>query len=235
MAEVEAGWYADPWRQAPLRWWDGEDWTGHLSDPLPPPPTGGVLSALMPYGGRIAVVDVETTGLYNVDRVLEVGIVTLDENGRVLDRFETLINPNRDVGPTWLHGINASMIVEAPTFDDVATEIAARLDGAVVCAHNLPFDARMLGNELDRCSINFDWGQGLDTLRVTGCKLAVACDEAGIALEGAHSALADADAVSTLLVRYAQAFHALPIAARVGPCTVRPTRAAIGSAWNAWA
>jgi hypothetical protein len=24
------GWYADPWRQAPTRWWNGVRWTGHL-------------------------------------------------------------------------------------------------------------------------------------------------------------------------------------------------------------
>ena len=25
------GWYADPWRIAPYRWWDGRAWTGHVS------------------------------------------------------------------------------------------------------------------------------------------------------------------------------------------------------------
>ena len=26
-----AGWYPDPTRQARLRWWDGQQWTGHVS------------------------------------------------------------------------------------------------------------------------------------------------------------------------------------------------------------
>lgn len=26
-----AGWHPDPWGQAPLRWWDGSQWTGHTS------------------------------------------------------------------------------------------------------------------------------------------------------------------------------------------------------------
>jgi hypothetical protein len=224
MADVQAGWYPDPWQQAPLRWWDGREWTGHVGDPSPRPAADGALSQLVRPGGRIAVVDVETTGLYNVDRVLEIGVITLDEHGQVLDRFETLVNPVRDVGPVWLHGITASMVANAPTFDDIAAEVAARLNGAVVCAHNLPFDARMLRNEFARSSIDADWGRGLDTLSVTGCKLGVACAEAGIDLDNAHSALADAHAASQLLLAYASVFDTTPIAARVGPFSVRPTR-----------
>jgi Protein of unknown function (DUF2510) len=30
-ARPPAGWYADPWGQARLRWWDGQSWTGHTS------------------------------------------------------------------------------------------------------------------------------------------------------------------------------------------------------------
>lgn len=29
---VNAGWYADPWSQARLRWWDGGTWTGYTHD-----------------------------------------------------------------------------------------------------------------------------------------------------------------------------------------------------------
>jgi len=31
-----AGWYADPWRLAPWRWWDGVQWTPHLYGPYYP-------------------------------------------------------------------------------------------------------------------------------------------------------------------------------------------------------
>jgi hypothetical protein len=27
-----AAWYADPWRQARWRWWDGTRWTGHVAN-----------------------------------------------------------------------------------------------------------------------------------------------------------------------------------------------------------
>lgn len=29
-------WYADPWGEAPFRWWDGERWTDWVTGPPPP-------------------------------------------------------------------------------------------------------------------------------------------------------------------------------------------------------
>jgi DNA polymerase III epsilon subunit-like protein len=221
---VTAGWYADPWGLAPLRWWDGTQWTGHTTGPPPFEERRPALGHLVASGGRVAVIDVETTGLRAADRVIEVAVVTLDHHGTVVDEFEALINPGRDVGPVWLHRITASMVVGAPGFDEVAGQVAARLDGAVACAHNLPFDQRMLLGELTGCDISVDWGVGLDTLRPTGTKLEVACAEAGIELPGAHRALVDARATAQLLVAHADAIDHTPVPTRVGPHAVRPVR-----------
>ena len=57
---------------------------------------------------RIAVIDAETTGVYNSDRVVEIGIVTMSLDGDIVDEWETLVHPARDVGPSWLHQITAS-------------------------------------------------------------------------------------------------------------------------------
>ena len=158
---------------------------------------------------RIAVIDVETTDLYNVDRVVELAIVTIDSAGVVIDEFESLINPHRDPGPNWIHGLTSTMLADAPGFDDIAAHVAARLNGAVVVGHNLRFDTRMIGNEFDRANIDVDWGIGLDTLRANGCKLDVACAEYGIVQKGAHHVLFDARAKGRLLFAVADAF-ALP-------------------------
>lgn len=155
---------------------------------------------------RIAVIDVETTGLYRSDRVVEIAIIVMDALGRVIDEFDTLVNPYRDPGPTWIHGITASMLVDAPAFDDIAGHVAARLTGTVVVAHNLRFDTRMLGNEFARTGIDVDWGRGLDTLEATGCKLGVACADYGIAQQGAHRALSDARSTGQLLLAVADVF-----------------------------
>ncbi|HWJ64595.1 MAG TPA: exonuclease domain-containing protein [Acidimicrobiales bacterium] len=193
--------------------------------PPTPPTSGSLLGHLLGSGERLAVVDVETTGLFDKDRVVEVAIITIDAHGNVIEVFETLINPGRDIGPTWLHQVTAEMVVDAPTFYDVAHHVAARLDGAIVVGHNLPFDQRMLSSELAGAGIFIQWGDGLDTLAVTGCKLGVACAENGVAFDGsAHSARVDAQATTGLLLTVANAFTQPGTPASARPIEVRPMR-----------
>ncbi|CDQ46379.1 exonuclease domain-containing protein [Mycolicibacterium neoaurum] len=217
MGNASPGWYHDPWNQAELRWWTGDEWTGWTHSATQSAENPNALSAsarqiergiadVLTSADRIAVIDVETTGLYRADRVVEIAIVTMDATGSVIDEFDTLINPGRDPGPTWIHGVTASMLTEAPSFDDVAHHLAVRLHGAVVVAHNLRFDTRMISNELARAGIDIDWGYGLDTLHATGCKLAVACAEYDIPINNAHRALVDARATGQLLFAVADAF-----------------------------
>ncbi|MCB9540510.1 MAG: 3'-5' exoribonuclease [Myxococcales bacterium] len=148
---------------------------------------------------RITVVDVETTGLGRGDRVVEVAAVTMNDRGDVIDEFDTLVNPERDVGPTHIHGITASMVTGAPTFAEVAAALARRLDGVVLSAHNLPFDLRFLRSEYERLGASLAPGRGVCTLRLTGSKLSAACDAHGIQHGGAHRALHDARATAELL------------------------------------
>src|SRR3954451_11860886 len=58
MSTTPPGWYHDPWRQAPMRWWDGSRWTAHLADWHGHVPA---VSRPEPYGGPsvMARVDAE--------------------------------------------------------------------------------------------------------------------------------------------------------------------------------
>ncbi len=164
------------------------------------------LSRFADVADRIAVVDTETTGVYPSDRIVEIAVVTLDLQGRVIDEWDTLVNPERDVGPTWIHGVTPSMLTHAPTFGEIAGELAARINGAIVSAHNLPFDTRMLFHEFERHDVEVAFGFGFDTLALTRCKLGVACEDNGISLNGAHQALTDARATAQLLLRIEAGF-----------------------------
>lgn len=150
---------------------------------------------------RIVVVDTETTGVYPTDRIVEIALITLSLDGAVLDVWDTLVQPERDVGATHIHGITPSMVASAPTFGDVAGDIAVRLEGACVAAHNLPFDARMVCGEFDRVGIDVSIPKGIDTLRATRSRLIDACAQHQIALSDAHRALADATAAANLLLK----------------------------------
>lgn len=150
---------------------------------------------------RFAVVDTETTGVYSTDRVVEVAIVTLSLNGDVLDRFDTLVNPCRDIGATSIHGITASMVRDAPTFEEIAGDVAVRLHGACFVAHNAPFDTRMILNEFQRAGGTAEIPRAVDTYVGSGSRLAVACTAHRIALDGHHCAAHDAEAASQLFAR----------------------------------
>ncbi len=145
------------------------------------------------------VIDVETTGLGSHDKIVEVAVITLDPTTwETVDEYDTLINPERDVGPTGIHGITASMVETAPVFGEIMAAVARRLHSAVPIAHNLAFDSRMLRSEFERSGITIDMGKGLCTYRETREKLNMACERHGISLSHQHRALADARATAAL-------------------------------------
>ena len=157
---------------------------------------------------RLAVVDVETTGLSRYDRIVEFACVTVVD-GEVVEEYDTLIQPNRDPGPVHIHGITPEMLQSAPKFDAVAGDIADRLNGAVLVAHNISFDVRMLRQEVARLDGGgFDPGEGLCTYRLTGQKLSLAAADAGLPAPN-HTALADARTSAALAE-----LHAPPSALR---------------------
>ncbi|WP_420638820.1 exonuclease domain-containing protein [Candidatus Poriferisocius sp.] len=179
------------------------------------------LRALLGGADRLVVVDTETTGVYSADRVIEIALVTMSPNGEIVDVWDSLIQPGRAISATHIHGITAAMVESAPNFDDVAADVAMRLDGAAVAAHNLPFDHRMLGYEFSRIGGLLDVHAGIDTLRATGAKLSAACAVHGIDLGEEHRARNDALATAELLCSVAPACHpGAPASARV---RLRPT------------
>lgn len=153
----------------------------------------------------IAVVDVETTGLFPArhDRVVEIGIVVVSGHGRVQREFSSLVNPQRDVGPTSIHGITAADVANAPTFVELMDPMLQTLRGCVaVAGHNLRFDLGFLMAEFTRARVALELDQGICTMRLAGGgSLARCCDAFGVRFKGAaHEALADATAAAELMV-----------------------------------
>lgn len=154
---------------------------------------------------RFAVIDTETTGVYPTDRIVEIAVVTVGLDGRVLDEFDTLVQPGRDVTASQIHGITASMVADAPRWDDIAGDVAVRLHGACIVAHNAAFDRRMIAGEYERLGSLLYAEAVIDTLYGAHGRLSHVCASYGIPLHDAHRALSDARACAELLVAIAAA------------------------------
>ncbi len=103
------------------------------------------------------VVDIETTGsqaTYN--RITEIGALKV-QNGKVIDEFQTLINPGRKIPPfiTQLTGITDDMVASAPSFSEIAAQFSVFLEGSIFVAHNVRFDYSFIQREFARNEIDF--------------------------------------------------------------------------------
>lgn len=157
-------------------------------------------------GVPYVVIDLETTGLSpGEDRIVEIAMARV-EGDEVVDEWMTLIDPGRDPGPTFLHHISQQMVLGAPTFREAAGDILARLDGAIVVAHNAAFEEGFLEGELRRAGISTAPIPSLCTLQISRAvlaspsyRLATCCEIMGIEITDAHTALGDVRATAQLL------------------------------------
>ncbi|BBG04033.1 MULTISPECIES: exonuclease domain-containing protein [Pseudonocardia] len=183
--------------------------TDHAA-PAPAAPEVG-LSRGIPSGTGFAVVDVETTGLAPGagHRIVEIAVVRCRSDGSVEDSWHTLLDPGRDPGPVDVHGLRPEDLAGAPSFSDVAGDLADLLAGRVVVAHNVRFDLSFLRAEFERIGALPPAWPLLCTMELidrlpgsadrAGRGLADACAAFGVELRSAHTALGDARATAALL------------------------------------
>lgn len=152
------------------------------------------------YPQGYAVVDVETTGLARDDRIVSAAVYRLDAQGNVEDHWYTLVNPERDPGPVWIHGLTSDVLADAPLFPAIAEEFSARLDGRVLVAHNAMFDWQMIAREYARAERTAPVRQRLCTIALSkelalplpNHKLESLAAHFGVVQQRAHNALDDA-------------------------------------------
>jgi DNA polymerase-3 subunit epsilon len=88
------------------------------------------------------VFDLETTGTKpGPDGITEIGAVKV-RGGQVLGEFATLVNPGKPIPPqiVALTGITGAMVYDAPSMERVLPAFLEFAAGAVLVAHNAPFD-----------------------------------------------------------------------------------------------
>ena len=174
-------------------------------------------------GVTFVVVDLETTGGAPADAgITEFGAVRI--KGGVVDaEFATLVNPGIPIPPfiASLTGITNAAVADAPRLEAVLSTFLEFATGAVLVAHNAPYDIGFLKGACAKLDIEWPDPVVIDTVRlarqvlprdeVRDCKLATLARHFNAPVQPTHRALDDARATVTVL-------HAL--IERVGPLGV---------------
>jgi len=155
-----------------------------------------------------AVLDIETTGFSpkRGDKIVEIAIVTTDLQGNIIDKYETLVNPNRDVSATHIHKITADMVKKAPYIEDVMEDIIYHLNNKTIVGHNIEFDLRFINHELSKYLKKDIAIRGLCTLQLSrnivpdlpARRLESICEYFDIKEPASHSAIGDCESTLEL-------------------------------------
>jgi DNA polymerase III epsilon subunit-like protein len=184
---------------------------------------------------EFVIVDVETTGWSPEEAgITEIGAVRMS-GGQIRAEFSTLVNPGQAIPPDIeaLTGISDAMVASAPPAGQALASFLAFAQGAVLTAHNAPFDTSFLaaagaspglpgaaGPLLDAVVLDtvvLDTVALARRLLATGglaaddvpnCKLSTLAGYFGAPPGPQHRALADARATATVLAGLLEMFSA---------------------------
>jgi DNA polymerase-3 subunit epsilon len=184
-------WATSPGELLTLRSWESED-----------PDVASV---------TFVALDLETTGAKaGTGKITEVGAVRI-EGLRVVEEFQTLVNPQRPIPPIITHitGITQSMVMDAPRIEEVIPSLLEFIEGTVVVAHNAPFDVGFLNYELHRLRSRRLGEGAIDTLPLSRAlvpglvnyRLGTVAQALDAPVTACHRALADAQAVAHVFLR----------------------------------
>ena len=159
---------------------------------------------------RELVLDTETTGLdpENGDRIVEIGIIELNNHIKTGKQFHYYINPEResDIKAEKIHGLSRDFLSDKLKFSDIAEELVEFISDSKIIIHNAKFDVSFLNSELKRCNLNdLNNDNILDTLLLARKKypgqsvsLDTLCRRFGIDVSNRkiHGAILDAELLS---------------------------------------
>jgi DNA polymerase-3 subunit epsilon len=108
----------------------------------------------------IIFIDLETTGInVSSDRIVEISVLKINPNGKE-QWMTTLVNPEMPIPAkvTAIHGISDSDVAGAPTFREIAKNVASFLEGCDLAGYNaMKFDIPVLAEEFLRTNVDFNF------------------------------------------------------------------------------
>lgn len=161
------------------------------------------------------VFDTETTGLLpeRGDEIVQIAAVRIINGKRVEgETFETLVNPGRAIpaSSSAVHRVTDAMVADAPGVAEVVRKFHRFCEGAVLVAHNAPFDMEFLYRREAELGISFA-NPVLDTVLLSAVvfgrqethTLDALCHRLDVRLTEAarHTAMGDAVATADAFLR----------------------------------
>ena len=154
-------------------------------------------------------VDTETNGRAGDGcELTEVGAVLVG-GGELHESWESLVRVQQPLsrGIERFTGITQAMVDSAPLPDQALAQLAERMRGRVLVAHNAPFDRRVLAQAFERAGMDWPDPPVLCTVAlarkcaplVRQRKLALLADSLGIEVDAVHRALPDATTCARIL------------------------------------
>ncbi len=123
----------------------------------------------MAFDGEYVAFDLETTGLYRHDTIIEIGAVRMKQ-GVELDRFQTFVDPGCRLHPKTveLTGITDEMLQGAPKIGQILPRFMEFVGDSVLVAHNADFDYNFIRRACQEqglpCELTY-----VDTLAISQC------------------------------------------------------------------
>ncbi|MBR4807058.1 MAG: PHP domain-containing protein, partial [Lachnospiraceae bacterium] len=160
--------------------------------------------------GSFVVFDIETTGFSSLkDKIIEIGAVKV-VSGEITDRFSTFVNPKVPIPYRieQLTSINDSMVVGAPTIDEVLPRFLEFCKGSVLVAHNAKFDVGFIGKNAADLGLDFDYTYvdtvGLSQMllpKLSRFKLDTVAKALKVKLDNHHRAVDDAECTALIFIQ----------------------------------
>ena len=118
---------------------------------------------------RKLILDTETTGLsFDVDKIIEIGIVELKENVLTQNYFHEYINPEKDISISAqkVHGISNEFLIDKPVFSKIAQKFLDFIKDDIIIIHNAEFDINFINKELQDCGLSRINNVIIDTIKL---------------------------------------------------------------------
>jgi len=160
---------------------------------------------------NFAAIDFETANYYP-SSVCSVGVVIV-RDGAISEKIYRLIRPEPEWYSYWntrTHGLTFADTADAPFFSEVWAEIAPKIDGLPLVAHNSPFDEGCLRAVHGVYQMDYPGYEFYCTCRASrkafgktlpNHRLHTVAEHIGFHLENHHHALADAEACARIALK----------------------------------